>query len=66
MAGVGAAHLRRDGAIVTVENLVVEFPAGNGQKVHAVSDVSFDILEGETLGLVGGGSCSSARPPQAR
>jgi len=55
MAGSGTAHLRpADQALVRATNLVVEFPIGStGLKVHAVSDVSFDILPGETLGLVG-------------
>ena len=54
MAGTGKAHLRdRDDIVLRVEDLVVEFPAGGGSKVHAVSDISFDVAEGETLGLVG-------------
>ncbi len=55
MAGSGPAHLRpADQSLVRATNLVVEFPIGStGLKVHAVSDVSFDILPGETLGLVG-------------
>ena len=58
MAGSGQAHLRADDTLVRVENLVVEFPVGNtGLKVHAVSDISLDIGEGETLGLVGESGC---------
>ena len=55
MAGSGTAHLRDAAAsILRAENLVVEFPIGStGLKVHAVSDVSIDLLPGETLGLVG-------------
>ena len=55
MAGSGTAHLRDASmAILRAENLVVEFPIGStGLKVHAVSDVSLDLLPGETLGLVG-------------
>ena len=55
MAGSGTAHLRpADEALIRATNLVVEFPIGStGLKVHAVSDVSLDILPGETLGLVG-------------
>lgn len=55
MAGSGTAHLRDPGAaILRAEHLVVEFPVGStGLKVHAVSDVSLDLLPGETLGLVG-------------
>ena len=54
MAGSGNNHLREstDGTLLRVENLVVEFPSGRRNKVHAVSDISFDILEGETLGIV--------------
>ena len=55
MAGSGTAHLRDAGAsLLRAEHLVVEFPVGStGLKVNAVSDVSLDILPGETLGLVG-------------
>jgi oligopeptide transport system ATP-binding protein len=40
-------------ALVRVENLVKHFPAGFGTTVKAVDGVSFDIRQGETLGLVG-------------
>jgi peptide/nickel transport system ATP-binding protein len=55
MAGSGTAHLRPDAhALLRAENLVVEFPIGStGLKVNAVSDISLDVLPGETLGLVG-------------
>ncbi|MEX1218527.1 MAG: oligopeptide/dipeptide ABC transporter ATP-binding protein [Acidimicrobiales bacterium] len=55
MAGSGTAHLRdASQAILRAEHLVVDFPIGStGLKVHAVSDVSLDLLPGETLGLVG-------------
>jgi oligopeptide/dipeptide ABC transporter ATP-binding protein len=39
-------------AILRVVDLVKTFPTGRGI-VHAVSNVSFDILRGESLGLVG-------------
>ncbi len=39
--------------ILEVEHLVKNFPLKDGQVVWAISDVSFDLSEGETLGLVG-------------
>ena len=65
MAGSGTAQLRDPGStLVRVENLVVEFPAG-GRKVHAVSDVSFDVLPGETLGIVGESGCGKSTTGRA-
>ncbi|TMC03139.1 MAG: ATP-binding cassette domain-containing protein [Chloroflexi bacterium] len=65
MAGSGTAHLRDGDALLRVENLVVEFPAGAGRRVHAVSDVSLDVLTGETLGLVGESGCGKSTTGRA-
>ena len=46
--------------LVKVENLVKHFPAGLGGTVKAVDGVSFDIREGETLGLVGESGCGKS------
>ncbi|MFI0423691.1 ABC transporter ATP-binding protein [Spongiactinospora sp. 9N601] len=57
----GTAHLRAPGAaLLRVEHLVVTFPAGRGRAVQAVSDVSFDVLPGETLGIVGESGCGKS------
>jgi peptide/nickel transport system ATP-binding protein len=65
VAGSGTAHLRSEDTLLRVEHLVVEFPAGRGQVVHAVSDVSLDVAEGETLGLVGESGCGKSTTGRA-
>jgi oligopeptide transport system ATP-binding protein len=47
--------------LVKVRNLVKYFPVENSDDVvRAVDDVSFDILAGETLGLVGESGCGKS------
>lgn len=49
----------REDIVLSVENLRVTFDVGDKQ-IQAVSDVSFDVAKGETLGLVGESGCGKS------
>lgn len=66
MAGIGTPQLRPpDEVLLRVEHLTVHFRARGGQTVQAVSDVSFDVAERETLSLVGESGCGKSSTGRA-
>jgi len=52
-------------ALLTVENLVVHFSVGRKSVVQAVSDISFSVAKGETLGIVGESGCGKSSTGRA-
>lgn len=66
MAGSGSQHMRSDrDPVLSVEDMVVEFEVGHGQVVHAVSGINFDLLPGETLGILGESGCGKSTAGRA-
>jgi peptide/nickel transport system ATP-binding protein len=66
MAGSGSIHLRPpEERVLSVDDLVVEFPAKGGHTVHAVSGISFDLVDGETLGILGESGCGKSSAGRA-
>jgi peptide/nickel transport system ATP-binding protein/glutathione transport system ATP-binding protein len=56
--------------IIAVDDLVVRFPVGKGffkpkGAIHAVDGVSFDLMPGETLGIVGESGCGKSTTARA-
>ncbi|QIK76165.1 ABC transporter ATP-binding protein [Nocardioides piscis] len=51
--------------VLDVRDLVVEFPVGRGEKVHAVSGLDLELRAGETLGILGESGCGKSTAGRA-
>ena len=47
-------------ALLSVRNLIKHYPLANGGKVLALDGISFDLAEGEILGIVGESGCGKS------
>lgn len=64
MAGSGTAHLRDEDTLLRVEGLEVEYHVKGGA-FKAVDGLSFDVKQGETLGIVGESGCGKSTTGRA-
>lgn len=63
---IGKAHLRSgDDVLLRVEDLVVDYRIDRSTSFRAVKGISFDVIEGETLGLVGESGCGKSTTAKA-
>lgn len=62
MAGTGKAHLASasEDVVLRVDDLVITYGGKADQQVQAVSGVSLDIRQGETLAVVGESGCGKS------
>jgi oligopeptide/dipeptide ABC transporter ATP-binding protein len=61
----GTTDAAGDDALLRVEGLRVEFPAGGGRRLRAVDDISFVVHRDETLAIVGESGCGKTTTAQA-
>lgn len=47
-------------AVISVRNLIKSFPNADGTRTEVLSGVSFDVLRGETLVIMGGSGCGKS------